>query len=409
MNLIFNYLYVIGAVLLLFGAAIFVHEFGHYWMARRRGLKVEAFAIGFGPKIFGWTRDGIEYSWRWIPAGGYVKLPQMIMADAIEGKREGAPLPPVSPWSKILVAFAGPFMNIVFAFAIAAFIYVVGLPIAHNPSIIGYVEPNSDEARCGLREGDSVVSVDGKRVKSWEDVQSTTILARTNVLAVVTERDGLRYTNQLRAKVSDVFGLKMLNLDPKDHPVINEVTSGGAAEAGGLLKGDEIVSVGDIPVAGQNQFIELIKKRGGVATEIVVKRKVERLVLKVTPRLDEKEKVGRIGAIIGSSSTVVYRVMKPGPTPWAQVADVFNKTIATFSALFHSKQTGVGAKDLSGPIGIFAILAAQVNADYRLALSFLVLLNVNLAILNLLPVPVLDGGHILMALVERVRRRPLDR
>jgi regulator of sigma E protease len=100
--------------------------------------------------------------------------------------------------------------------------------------------------------------------------------------------------------------------------------------------------------------------------------------------------------------------MRPGPTPWAQVKDVWNKTIATLSALIHSKETGVGAKDLSGPVGILAMLGAQVNTDYRLALSFLVLLNINLAILNLLPVPVLDGGHILMALIEKIIRRPLS-
>ncbi len=141
---LFSYLYVVAAVLLLFGAAIFVHEYGHYWMARRCGLKVEAFAIGFGPKIFSWTRDGIDYSWRWIPAGGFVKLPQMITSEALEGKDQAGAetIPPASPWSKILVAFAGPFMNVVFAFAIATLIYFVGLPVAVNLAIIGNVEPD---------------------------------------------------------------------------------------------------------------------------------------------------------------------------------------------------------------------------------------------------------------------------
>src|ERR1041385_2134937 len=102
MSHLLNVIYVVSAVVLLFGAAVFVHEFGHFWVARRCGMKVEGFSIGFGPKILAWTRDGIEYSWRWIPAGGFVKLPQMITADAIEGKREGAPLPPGSPGSEIL-------------------------------------------------------------------------------------------------------------------------------------------------------------------------------------------------------------------------------------------------------------------------------------------------------------------
>ena len=114
-----NIVYVVFAVLLLFGAAVFVHEYGHYWMSLRRGLKVEGFSIGFGPKIMSWMHDGVEWSWRWIPAGGFVKLPQMVTSDAIEGKpADGAEqLPPVSAWSKILVAVCGPMMNVAFGIA----------------------------------------------------------------------------------------------------------------------------------------------------------------------------------------------------------------------------------------------------------------------------------------------------
>ena len=117
---------------------------------------------------------------------------------------------------------------------------------------------------------------------------------------------------------------------------------------------------------------------------------------------------GHIGAVLGSSTTQVYVVQKPGPTPWEQVSDVLDKTFRTINALIHSKQTGVGPKDLTGPVGILALLGAWVKIDYRLALSFLVLLNINLAIINLLPIPVLDGGHIMMSIVEKIRRRPLS-
>src|SRR6266446_2974549 len=129
MSEILNVAYVIVSVVLLFGAAVFVHEFGHFWMARRRGLKVEGFAIGFGPKILSWKRDGIEYSWRWIPAGGFVKLPQMITSEALEGESGSADekVPPAAPLSKILVAIAGPLMNMIFGFAIA------GEPLDHRP------------------------------------------------------------------------------------------------------------------------------------------------------------------------------------------------------------------------------------------------------------------------------------
>lgn len=404
MTHILNAVYVVAMVVLLFGAAVFVHEFGHFWMARRRGLKVEAFAIGFGPKIFGWQRDGIDYSWRWIPAGGYVKLPQMVTAESLEGKAESAALlPPISPLSKILVAFAGPFMNVVFAFAIAALIYFVGLPVPVSPPIIGEVDPASPEALLGIREGDRVVMVDGKPIKSWEDVMEFTMLARTNVIPVAVEHGGVTNTFNLTAQVNEIIGLKVLNLDPREHPVVGVVEDGMPAAAAGLQTGDKIISVNGIPVPGKDRMINLISKAEGKPCELVFSRQNVKQSVTVTPRYDPVNKRARIG--IGFSGGV-YEIQHP--TPWAQVKDVWRKMAGTFSALAHSRQTGVGAKDLSGPVGIFAVLAAQVNTDYRLALSFLVMLNINLAFINLLPLPVLDGGHILMAVLERIRGRALS-
>ena len=406
---VLNVLYIVAGVILLFGAAVFVHEFGHFWMARRCGMKVEAFAIGFGPKAFGWVKDGIEYSFRWIPAGGYVKLPQMITSEALEGKNEsGEKIPPASPLSKILVAFAGPFMNVVFAFVIAGVIYFVGLPVPVNPSIIGYVDPNSAEARLGIQPGDRVVEVNGKAVKSWQDVQMTTVLARTNVLPVVIERDGTRKSYQLTAKVSEALGLKVLNLDPKGHPEVMDVMSGGAGEKAGLKVKDIVVAFAGVPVAGKEQLIELIRMRPNEQTLMVVERSGQQQTVTITPILDPSTKKGRIGVALVDSGTTVYQVHRPGPNPIEQVADVWDKTISTLSALFHSKETGVGVKDLSGPPGILAMLAAYLNTDYRLALSFLVMLNINLAIINLFPVPVLDGGHIMMAIIEKIRGRSLS-
>jgi regulator of sigma E protease len=404
---VLNIVYVVAAVILLFGAAVFVHEYGHYWMALRRGLKIEGFSIGFGPKIVSWMRDGVEWSWRWIPAGGFVKLPQMVTSDALEGKAAEAaePLPAVSPWAKILVAFAGPLMNIIFGIAIACLLWGVGIPVPVAPPIIGYMAPGSPEAKLGIQPGDVILSVDGKPVTSWHDIQETTILARSNILAVVIARPG-QFTNtyELATVVSEALGLKVLNLDPRDHPVIQEVKRDSPAEAGGLKAGDEILIFAQVPLYGADQFVKLVQKCPGEPKDIVIKRDGQRMALKVTPRLDAKDKVGRIGAAVGSGKPV-YRIEHI--PPWVQIVTVVDRTVSTFSALAHSKQTGVGLKDLSGPPGILALLAAYVNSDWRLALSFLVLLNINLAIINLFPLPVLDGGHIVMALVERSFGRPL--
>jgi len=402
-----NTIYVVFAMLLLFGAAVFVHEYGHYWMALRRGLKIEGFSIGFGPKIVTWLRDGVEWSWRWIPAGGFVKLPQMITSEALEGKADqpAEQLPPASPWSKILVAFAGPFMNVVFGIAIAFFLWGVGMPVQINPPIIGYVEPGSPEAKLGIQPGDVILSVDGKPINSWRDVQETSILARGTNLPVVIARPG-KFTNtyELTTVVSESLGLKILNLDPRDHPVIKRVVSGFPAAETGLKAGDEVLMFAHVPLFGSDQFIKLIQKCPGETKDIVIRRDGKRETLKITPRLDPSAKVGRIGADIGTG-TPVYQIEHI--PPWTQISEVVDRTVGTFTALMHSKQTGVGLKDLSGPPGILTMLAAYINTDWRLALSFLVLLNINLAIINLFPMPVLDGGHIAMALVERLFGRPL--
>lgn len=408
---VLTWVWVGAAVVLLFGASIFVHEFGHFLVARWRGLKVEALSIGFGPKIIGWTRNGIEYAWRWIPAGGYVKLPQMLTSEALEGKQEGEwaqELPPISPGSKILVALAGPTMNVLFAFLLATILYFVGLPVRVNPAIIGAVEPGTPEGELGLRAGDRVVAVNGKRVKSWEEAQMIAAMAPTNVLPVSIAHDGATNTYFLKTEVNKELGLKLLNLAPMAHPVIQEVGQGSAAQMAGLKPGDKVLEFGGVPIVGQEQLVNLIKKRPGMRTSIGVERGRERLELTVTPRPDPATRTGLLGVVVAPDTTSVYQLQWPGPPPWELVGKVCDQTFATIGALFHSRQTGVGIDDLSGPPGILAMLAAETKADFRLGLRFMVLLNISLAILNLLPLPVLDGGHIGLAVIEKLRGRPVS-
>jgi len=404
---ILTIIYVVAAVLLLFGAAIFVHEWGHYFVARKCGMKVEEFAIGFGKVLWKREKDGILYTVRAIPAGGFVKLPQMITSEALEGKNEedAEPLPEISPWAKIAVAVAGPIMNIVFAVVLATVIYFVGLPEMITPPVVGNLSKESTEYALGIREGDIVTKIDGQAIPSWEEAYKLTALSLTNRFAVTFLRDNDEFTHMLTATpISDEIPIKTLDLPSKFPPIVGRLLEGQAASKAGLKVDDKIISLGGIPIGGRGQLIDELQKNGGKATEIVVLRGSENVTLPITPRMIEGKVM--IGLQFGQGPRV-YIERHPGPTPWENISEVGSLMWRTLYALFHPKQTGVGVSDLSGPVGILAMLGAMVKTDYRLALNFLVLLNVNLAILNMLPIPVLDGGHTIMGLIEGIFRRKI--
>ncbi len=384
-------------VALLFTLAIFVHELGHYWVARLCGLKVEGFSIGFGPKIFGWTdRHGVPWAIRWIPAGGFVRLPQMITSEMIEGRSEGG-LPPIQPWKKILVALAGPFMNVVLAFALGTLIWLVGVPKTSNNTIVGSVEADSAEGRLGIKEGDKILSIEGERVGSWVDIQDAAIVALTNVLKVEIEHpDGTRAFYPVPTEFNEQFHLKLLPLGPKEHPAISKVEPGSVAETAGLKAGDVFVSFDGVQIVGQRQLIGLINKRHGHRSVVEVLRGTNTVHFDITPILDPVRKVGRIGIEIGSPPVLTI----DHPTPWEQITASASRIFKFVQALTHQKQSSVGVEHLHGPVMIFSSLASELRIDPRLAISLLVMLNINLAMLNLLPLPVLDGGHIVIGLFE---------
>jgi len=405
--IILTTIYVIAAVLLLFGAAIFVHEWGHYFVARKCGMKVEEFAIGFGKILWKKEKDGILYTVRAIPAGGFVKLPQMLTSEALEGKNEEdtEPLPEISPWAKIAVAVAGPIMNIVFAVVLATVIYYVGLPEMITPPVVGNLGEESSEYELGIREGDIVTKIDGEPIASWEEAYKLTALSLTNRFEVTFLRDNDEFIRVLTSTpVSDDIPIRTLDLPSKYPPIVGRVLAGQAADEAGLKADDKIISLGEIPIGGQGQLIDELQKNGDKATEIVVHRDGENVPLPIKPRMIEGKVM--IGVQFGYGPRV-YIERYPGPTPWENISEVGSLMWRTLYALFHKKETGVGVSDLSGPVGILAMLGAMVKTDYRLALNFLVLLNVNLAILNMLPIPVLDGGHTIMGLIEGLFRRKI--
>jgi regulator of sigma E protease len=421
---ILKFIVIFLEVLLLFNLLIFVHELGHFLAAKWRGLKIDRFAIWFGKPIWKKKIRGVEYALGSIPAGGYVSLPQMATMEAIEGKSESSdqPLPPISPLDKIIVAFAGPLFSFLLALAFAVVVMTVGRPVSETETttFVGYVEKDGPADKAGLRVGDRILAVDGQPVSkfggmgdsvTWRIVRSE---GKTVEIKAARVTDGA--TNVLAlypepAKEETKFwqrkSLRQIRIGPAQSSLIAKVSPNSPAEQAGLKPGDQIVSInGFIPhhYAALGEYVEqhtndnlaLKVMRDGKTFEVVVKPEKP-----ISPP-DEKPRLGIVWD--GNGKTTISH-----PGAIEQVNASVNAMIDTFGALF-AKKSDIKPQHLGGAVKIMDVYARLFSSEqgWRLALWFSVLMNVNLAILNMLPIPVLDGGHIVLAIVEGIRRRPIS-
>jgi regulator of sigma E protease len=403
-----KFVYCIVMVLLLFNLTIFVHEYGHYLLARWRKLKVEEFAIWFGPVLWQRKIGDVVFSLRSIPLGGYVKLPQLQPDDPIEGKTEVPQdqLPPVKPIDKIPTLFAGSLFNFIFACVIACVLWVIGIPVDKSlaDTTIGYVPASAGETATGLKIGDKVVSINGVEVSDWMDIKVETALAKTPAIDVGVLRNGTQEIIRVQP-TKNFLGFRELGADSRQTVMIGQVIAGAPADRAGLKTDDIIVSFDGVELLSIDHLVEVIGPRAGKECVVVVERGGQKMNISLVPEPNPESKKGKIGIgfKFAESDTVLIH-----PNPVKQITEVVIQMGKIVNAIFHHKQTGIGVKDLSGPIGIIDQLFLFIGQDFRLALKFLILLNVNLAILNLLPLPVLDGGHIMFTLIEWIRRKPLN-
>jgi regulator of sigma E protease len=409
-------------VLLLFNVLIFVHEWGHFLAARWRGLKVERFAIWFGKPLWKKEINGVEYVLGSIPAGGYVSLPQMAPMELIEGKSDKPrePLPPVSPLDKIIVAFAGPLFSFGLAVFFAVIVWWVGRPVsqAESTTVVGYVDTNSPAERGGIKVGDKIVSIDGRSVSKWSGMGDSVVwrIVRSEgkTIPVVVERNGERLDLQVEPKIEKTrfwqrASLRQILIEPAYTPVVSKLATNSPALQAGVRPGDEIHEVDGTKLYHLFGLINHIQEKGTNAITLKIRRDGKFREITLSPELVEIPGEGK-KPLIGVNEWSMGGIMKTvHPGVFAQIHDSVDAMISTFGALF-SRKSDIKPQHLSGPVKIMNIYYVLFRSEqgWRLALWFSVIMNVNLALLNLLPIPVLDGGHILLSAIEGVLRRPVS-
>jgi regulator of sigma E protease len=390
------------ATVFALGVIIFVHEGGHFLAAKAFGMRVLAFSLGFGSRVWGFTRGETEYKIAILPLGGYVKLSGEDEGEATDDPRDFTNRP---RWQRIVVYLAGPAMNVVLSILLIAGLFMVGIEVPalqSIPSVVGTVEPGSPGARAGLEVGDRIVAIDGQEVERWHDVAFAIMTSIGRAVPVVVERDGRRLELSVTPVKPPSFEFGDAGIYPKILPRVGVVNADSPAAAAGLLPGDEIRAVDGRPLGSPADLVEYLTPRAGQTVRLEILRRGERLELPVVPA--DQDGAGRIGI----SLTIEQRF----PPLRALAESVrFNWSLARQSLEVIGKifKREVAAKSaLAGPIEIAKQSGAAARAGFKYLLYLMGVISISIGLLNLFPIPILDGGQITVLLIESALRRDLS-
>jgi regulator of sigma E protease len=412
----------IAIVLTLFNIIIFVHELGHFWAAKWRGLQIDRFQIWFGKPLWKKEINGVQYGLGWIPAGGFVALPQMAPMEAIEGgEKPEKPLPKITPLDKIIVAFAGPLFSMLLALASAVVVWQVGKPKDFIPTqTVGEVKPGSPAEKAGIQPGDKVLRINGQPVNGFagtlDSIFESVVLSSGPQIEFLVERSGepqpLRIVSSFETEPAKWYqrrGLRQVGISPlSEQLMVGSVIPNSPADKAGIKEDDVVVSLNGREFIDSGEAVDFIKSMGTGPIKAVILRadKTLNLTLHAQKPLKPADADPILGVSLYSSPFQDKRIVHPGPL--TQVSDSLRMMWTTLAGLV-TPSSNIGVDHLSGPVGIAKMQyhLLQMDDGWRRILAFMVLFNVNLAVLNMLPFPVLDGGHITLALLEKVFGRPV--
>jgi regulator of sigma E protease len=415
----------IVAFIVALGVLIVVHEYGHYLVARLCGVKVLRFSVGFGRALFVRRvgKDQTEWVIAAVPFGGYVK-----MLDEREG--------PVAPheadrafnrqnvWRRIAIVVAGPLFNFVFAILVYAGLFMYGLPEARP--VLGAPPAGTIAASAGVGTGDTVRSVDGEPVATWQDlrwlilqaalqrhaVQLETLSERGHISTVTIDLQGFP-AEEVESDVMERIGLRLWR--PTLEPVLGQVVPGSAAERAGLAPGDRVLRADGKPIDTWEALVAAVRARPGAPLQLQIEREGTTRTMEVTPEsvAAGQQRIGRIGAaprVPASQADKILIRVQHGPIASLSkgVAKTWDISIFSLKMLGRMLIGQVSWKHLSGPVTIADFAGQSAQMGWISYISFLALISISLGVLNLLPIPLLDGGHLLYYAIEIVKGGPVS-
>jgi len=396
---------ILGTILafsIVFGILVFIHEFGHFFAAKLNRVRVEVFSWGYGKRLFGIKKGDTDYRVSIFPLGGFVRFSG---EEAFDLKRELVPYDFMAKrrWQRFIIIFMGPLMNLVLAVVLFAFINLVGVTVSEYQSqapVIGWIEPGSPAERADLQIDDEILSINEKKTKTWSEVELGVGTKPEKLLTLEIRRGDETLSVELMTEKRTRYEMGYAGFFGKILTQVALVVPGSPAEKGGMQPNDVILAINGEPVYFY-QFVEIIQKNAGNELEFLIEREGATQTLRITPRLEGK--VGKIG--IGQAPKSVIK--KYGL--FAAIHQSLKESIRlTFLVINFIKDLIIGeasARQLGGPIEIANISYAAFRMGFISMISWIAIISLQLGIINLFPIPVLDGGHLLVLLLEGITRR----